>query len=73
LGEKHDPEAAYFLPESGKRTALSVFDLESSSGVPVVTESLFHNLNASATITPVMTLEDLLAGLQEAGSAAFGG
>ncbi|HZJ51945.1 MAG TPA: hypothetical protein VFF07_14160 [Actinomycetota bacterium] len=68
LMKEHNPEAAYFFPENGKRTALFVFDLADPSRVPVVAEPLFHNLNASVSITPVMNLEDLQAGLREVGS-----
>ena len=58
------PEAAYFLPQDGKRTALMVFDLKDPSEIPVVAEPFFEAVNASVELTPVMTVEDLQAGLQ---------
>jgi hypothetical protein len=66
--KEHNPEAAYFFPENGKRTSLFVLDMESPAKIPVVAEPLFHNLNANITLTPVMKIEDLQAGLREAGS-----
>src|SRR4051812_3026541 len=58
------PEAAYFLPQNGKRTALIVFDLKDPSEIPVVAEPFFRTLNATVEITPVMTADDLQKGLQ---------
>jgi hypothetical protein len=61
------PEAAYFYPEDGRRTALYVFDMEGSWQLPATVEPLFQNLGASVLLTPVMNGEDLQRGLQEAG------
>lgn len=61
------PEAAYFFPdpETGKRTALFVFDMEGSWQLPPILEPLFQNLEASIRVTPVMNAEDLQRGLGE--------
>jgi len=57
------PEAAYFFPEAGKRTALLVFDLKDPSQIPVVCEPLFMGLDADIELLPVMNAQDLQAGL----------
>ena len=64
------PEAAYFLPEQGKRTALIFFDLKDPSQIPQISEPLFQGFNASLEFTPAMNAEDLQAGLQAAGIAS---
>ena len=61
------PEAVYFLPEQGRRTALIFFDLKEPSQIPQISEPLFQGFNASLEFTPVMNAEDLQAGLQAAG------
>jgi hypothetical protein len=61
------PEAAYFYPEDGKRTAIMVFDMKGSSQLPAMVEPLFENLGASIHVTPVMNAEDLQRGFKEAG------
>jgi hypothetical protein len=61
------PEAAYFGPEGGIRTAFVVFDLQDSSRLPALTEPLFSNLNAQIEMFPVMNQEDLQKGLQQLG------
>ena len=61
------PEAAYFYPENGKRTALFVFDMEGSWQLPATVEPLFQSLEASVLVSPVMNGEDLERGLKEAG------
>jgi hypothetical protein len=58
------PEAAYFYPESGKRTCLMVLDLKDPSQIPVLVERFFMELNAEVTLTPVMNAEDLKQGLE---------
>lgn len=61
------PEAAYFLPDEGERTAFLVFDLEDTSQIPVITEPLFREGNATVSYTPVMNLEDVQKGLSQLG------
>jgi len=60
-----NPEAAYFYPEDGKRTALFVFDLEDPSQLPPLTEPFFQTAAENVRMTPVMTIDDLRSGLQE--------
>ena len=60
------PEAAYFLAEDGRRTALFFFDMQDVSQIPAIVEPLFMGLNASITILPVMNADDLQKGLAEA-------
>jgi hypothetical protein len=57
------PEAAYFGPDHGCRTAFIVFDLEDPSQLPVLTEPLFGSMKASVDVFPVMNREDLQKGL----------
>jgi hypothetical protein len=61
------PEAAYFGPEDGIRTAFIVFDLKDSSELPPITEPLFSNLKATVEMFPVMDRDDLQKGLQQLG------
>ena len=57
------PEAAYFLPFDGKRTALIFLDLADSSQIPVAAEPFFMAFNAEIDFYPVMNAEDLGKGL----------
>ena len=61
------PEAAYFGPEDGVRTAFIVFDLADSSQLPSISEPMFRHLRANIQMFPVMNQEDLQKGLQELG------
>ncbi len=61
------PEAAYFYPEDGKRTAVMVFDMKGSWQLPATVEPLFQALGAGVYVTPVMNGEDLQRGFKEAG------
>jgi hypothetical protein len=56
------PEAAYFIAENGQRTALIFFDMKDTAQVPAVAEPWFQAFNASITLVPVMTPQDLAAG-----------
>jgi hypothetical protein len=61
------PEAAYFLPDEGERSAFLVFDLDDTSQIPVITEPLFRDGNATVSYTPVMNLDDVQKGLSQLG------
>jgi hypothetical protein len=66
LVERLKPEAAYFFPDEGKRSALYVFEMQDASQIPPIVESLFLGMNAAVTLSPVMNFEDLQKGLAEA-------
>ena len=57
------PEASYFYPENGRRTAIMVFDLKNTADIPVIAEPLFTELNGTVELYPVMNAEDLKKGL----------
>jgi hypothetical protein len=59
------PEAAYFGPEHGLRTAFIVFDLKDPSQLPAISEPMFSKLHATIEMFPVMNQEDLQKGLQQ--------
>jgi hypothetical protein len=65
--DRLDPEAAYFGPEGGVRTAFVVFDLTDSSDLPSISEPLFSKLKATIEIFPVMNRDDLQKGLEQLG------
>jgi hypothetical protein len=58
------PEAAYFGPEGGVRTAFLVFDLKDPSDLPSIAEPLFNRVKANVQMFPVMNQDDLQKGLQ---------
>lgn len=62
------PEAAYFAPYNGMRSAMFVFDLKDASDLPAVSEPWFSAVNASIEMMPCMNLDDLTAGLQKRAS-----
>jgi hypothetical protein len=64
--EQMKPEACYFGPEGGRRTAFFFFDLKDPSMIPTAAEPFFTNLNASIEMSPVMNLEDMKAGIEKA-------
>lgn len=53
------PEAAYFMEESGCRTALFVVDIQKASDIPKIGEPFFHGMGAEVHFHPVMSAEDL--------------
>ena len=65
--ERLKPEAAYFGPEDGVRTAFIIFDLEDPSQIPPISEPFFSKLKANIKFFPVMDREDLQKGLQKVG------
>ncbi len=60
------PEAAYFFPDDGKRTALYVFNLDDVSQIPVIVEPLFQELHADVSLFPVMNADDVKKGIEQA-------
>jgi len=62
--DQHKPEAAYFVAEGGKRTALFVFDLKDATFIPLVAEPFFMHLDAEVHCTPAMNPADLKTGLE---------
>lgn len=63
VAEKIKPEAAYFGPSDGGRTATFVFDMQDSSEMPSIAEPFFKELGAEIEIYPVMNTDDLQKGL----------
>jgi len=61
--ENLKPEAAYFFPDGGVRTAIMVFDMKDASEVAKIAEPIFEALNATIEFMPVMTIDDLKKGL----------
>jgi hypothetical protein len=61
------PEAAYFGPSGGNRTAFIVFDLKDPSQLPPLTEPMFRMAKAKIEMFPVMNRDDLEKGLQQIG------
>lgn len=61
--EQLKPEAAYFFPDGGRRSALFVFNLKEPSDIALTAEPFFSELNAEVYLVPVMNAEDLKAGL----------
>jgi hypothetical protein len=66
---KLKPEAAYFFPEHGLRSAMMIFDMKDASEIPAIAEPLFAGLNARIKLQPVMNADDLKKGLDIAKQA----
>jgi hypothetical protein len=65
------PEAAYFYSDdSGQRSGSIVFDMKDASHIPSVAEPWFLAFNASISLRPVMTPQDLAKGGPSIGKAA---
>ena len=64
--ETFKPEAAYFLPEAGRRTGIFFFDLADPTDIPAAAEEFFLNLNAAIELTPAMNAADMKAGVEKA-------
>ncbi|MFF3847037.1 DUF3303 family protein [Streptomyces sp. NPDC002328] len=56
------PEAAYFGPLPGRRTAFLVLDMQDSSELPAMLEPFLNQLNADVEVFPVMDPADLRRG-----------
>lgn len=59
------PEAAYFLPDGGKRTCWMVLDIADSSDLVPVGEPFFLEMGAEVEVLPVMNAEDLRRGMEK--------
>ena len=68
LMEQLKPEAAYFGPDGGYRTAFIIFQMDDPSQLPSISEPLFSEFNATVEVFPVMDREDLERGLSALGS-----
>lgn len=68
LMQELSPEAAYFFPQGGERSAMIFFDMSDPSQIPQIAERLFENLHAAVEFTPVMNAEDLKKGMGAAGA-----
>ena len=57
--EEQQPEAAYFIADEGKRTAVLIVNMDDLSQLPAIAEPWFLALNASIEVTPAMVAGDL--------------
>ena len=64
--ERVKPEAAYFTAVDGNRGGYIFFDLAHPSDIPSICEPFFSGLHAEVELAPVMTPEDVQAGLAKA-------
>jgi hypothetical protein len=70
------PEAAYFFADDdGERSGAIVFDMKDTSQIPAIAEPWFLAFNARISLRPVMSPQDLTAGLPGMAKAAtaYGG
>ncbi|MBI4497186.1 MAG: hypothetical protein HY689_04720 [Chloroflexi bacterium] len=54
------PEAAYFIEDQGKRTAILFLDVQDSSQIPALAEPWFLAFNASVEFHVAMNADDLM-------------
>ncbi|HEV3090583.1 MAG TPA: DUF3303 family protein [Candidatus Cybelea sp.] len=64
--ERLKPEAAYFAAVGGDRGGYIFFDLADPSDIPSACEPFFMELGAKCELTPVMTPDDVRAGVAKA-------
>lgn len=57
--QEQEPEAAYFIAENGRRTAILIVDIKEASDIPGIAEPWFLALDASIEATPAMIAADL--------------
>lgn len=53
------PEAAFFTEDQGTRSGYVFFDMKDSSQLPAIAEPWFLAFNATLTVKPAMTPQDL--------------
>jgi hypothetical protein len=58
------PEAVYFSPENGQRTAYMIVNFNDASDIVRIAEPFFLAFNAEVQLTPVMTPEGLDKGFR---------
>lgn len=64
--ERLKPEAAFFTAVDGDRGGYIVFDLKDPSDIIPLCEPFFLELGAKIELVPVMSIEDVQAGLAKA-------
>jgi hypothetical protein len=64
--EELKPEAAFFGPSNGRRTAYFVFDMQDASRLPAILEPFFQNVDAEVELAPAMDFDDLQTGIEQA-------
>ena len=57
------PEAAYFAPRHGVRSAMFIFDMKDQTDIVPTVEAFWLNMEAQVELSPVMNFDDLKAGL----------
>jgi hypothetical protein len=62
---KVKPEAAYFLPQGGERSAAFIVNIESNDQIPSFVEPMFQWMGANVEVIPVMNVDDLKKGLSQ--------
>lgn len=65
--EAYKPEAAYFVTDGGRRTALFIFELNDQTSMPMIAKPFFLNFDAGIEWSPALNLDDLKVGLGRAG------
>ena len=65
-----NPEAVYFAPKNGKRTAFIIFDLDDPGRLPAIQEPLFLSLNATIEVLPCFTPPELEKAMPDIEAAA---
>src|SRR5438094_297231 len=55
------PEAAYFVAENGVRTGYLFLNMTENSQLPALAEPWFLAFNATVSVTPAMSQQDLAA------------
>jgi hypothetical protein len=62
---KVKPEAAYFLPIDGHRTAAFIVNMQGNDQIIALGEPLFQWMGANVDVIPVMNFDDPKKGISE--------